>query len=73
MTILPTGTAAGKTYGVAKKANIIAVKVLSDEGSGSVADIVEGIQFVIDSAKDSGKPTVASMSLGKFALSCFVL
>ncbi|KAJ3000181.1 hypothetical protein NUW54_g6827 [Trametes sanguinea] len=34
-----SGTAAGATYGVAKKANLIAVKVLSDQGSGSVSDM----------------------------------
>ena len=30
------GIAAGKTYGVAKKANILAVKVLGDNGYGLV-------------------------------------
>eukprot|EP01060_Flectonema_neradi_P022080 TRINITY_DN302_c0_g1_i6.p1 TRINITY_DN302_c0_g1~~TRINITY_DN302_c0_g1_i6.p1 ORF type:complete len:235 (+),score=55.49 TRINITY_DN302_c0_g1_i6:1470-2174(+) len=34
------GTVAGKTYGVAKKAHIIAVKVLGDNGSGSTATTV---------------------------------
>ena len=31
--------AGGKKYGVAKKAGLIAVKVLSDAGSGSTADV----------------------------------
>lgn len=33
------GTAAGSQFGVAKSASIVAVKVLSDAGSGSVADM----------------------------------
>jgi cerevisin len=58
------GTAAGKTYGVAKKASIIGVKVLSDNGQGSTADIVDGINWVLTNVKTTGKPSIASMSLG---------
>lgn len=58
------GTAAGKTFGLAKNANLIAVKVLDKEGSGSTADIVAGIQFVVSNAKKTGKPSIGSMSLG---------
>ncbi|KAG5651131.1 hypothetical protein H0H81_009764 [Sphagnurus paluster] len=58
------GTAAGSQYGVAKAANIIAVKILSDAGSGSVADIVSGLDWVASSAKSSGRPSIVSMSLG---------
>ncbi|KAF9493009.1 peptidase 1 [Pleurotus eryngii] len=55
------GTVAGSTYGAA---NVIAVKVLSDGGSGSVADIVSGLNYVLDSYQASGRPTIVSMSLG---------
>ncbi|KDR86145.1 hypothetical protein GALMADRAFT_261704 [Galerina marginata CBS 339.88] len=58
------GTAAGSQFGVAKAANIIAVKVLSDAGSGAVADIVSGLNFVLSSARSSGRPSIVSMSLG---------
>ncbi|PPQ87122.1 hypothetical protein CVT25_000941 [Psilocybe cyanescens] len=58
------GTAAGITYGVAKKANIIAVKVLSDAGSGSVSGIVTGLNWVISQAEISGRPSIVSLSLG---------
>ena len=34
------GTVMGNTYGIAKKATAIAVKVLSDFGSGSTAYVV---------------------------------
>ncbi|KAJ7103679.1 serine protease [Mycena crocata] len=58
------GTAAGVQFGVAKKASIIAVKVLSDAGSGAVSDIVAGLSFVRDQAAASGRPSIASLSLG---------
>ena len=37
-----SGIVAGKTYGVAKSANIIAVKVLNRCGNGTIADAIEG-------------------------------
>jgi cerevisin len=55
------GTAAGGPYGIAKKANIIAVKVLSDAGSGAITDIVNGLNWV---RSQSGANKVVSMSLG---------
>ncbi|RDB29494.1 Cuticle-degrading protease [Hypsizygus marmoreus] len=58
------GTVAGSQFGVAKSASIIAVKVLSDGGSGSVADIVSGLNYVLTSARASGRPSIVSMSLG---------
>lgn len=33
-----SGTIAGKKYGVAKKANVIAIKVLKSNGSGTMSD-----------------------------------
>ncbi|KAI0778227.1 serine protease [Trametes elegans] len=59
-----SGTAAGTTYGVAKKANLIAVKVLSDGGSGTVSDIISGLSWVGQQATASGRPSIASLSLG---------
>ncbi|GLB42668.1 putative peptidase S8 family protein [Lyophyllum shimeji] len=58
------GTAAGSQYGVAKAASIIAVKVLDDSGSGAVSDIVSGLNWVLSSARSSGRPSIVSMSLG---------
>lgn len=58
------GTAAGKTYGVAKNANLIAVKVLSDNGSGLTSDIIDGLNWVIGNVNSTGNPSIASMSLG---------
>ncbi|MGW1957382.1 S8 family peptidase [Streptomyces sp. NPDC001920] len=54
-------TVAGSTYGVAKKAKIVAVRVLNNSGSGTTAGVVAGIDWV--TANHSG-PSVANMSLG---------
>lgn len=59
-----SGTAAGTRYGVAKGANLIAVKVLSDSGSGATSGIVSGLNWVLSQARASGRPSVVSMSLG---------
>ncbi|QRW14048.1 subtilisin-like protease 8 [Ceratobasidium sp. AG-Ba] len=58
------GTIASKDFGVAKAANVIAVKVLGADGSGATSDIIDGIAFAMQSAQQSGKPSVISMSLG---------
>jgi subtilisin family serine protease len=55
------GTVGGKTYGMAKKANIVGVKVLSASGSGSTAGVIDGIDWV---AKNFKKPSTGNMSLG---------
>jgi subtilisin family serine protease len=59
-----SGTIAGKETGIAKKANIICVQVLSSTGSGTIAGVVQGINFVAEEAKKSGRKSVANMSLG---------
>ncbi|MEX2109527.1 MAG: S8 family serine peptidase [Gemmatimonadaceae bacterium] len=55
------GTVAGTTYGVAKAARVIAVRVLDCEGSGFGSDVIAGIDWV---AANAVKPAVANMSLG---------
>ncbi|MBA2944641.1 S8 family peptidase [Streptomyces himalayensis] len=55
------GTVAGTTYGVAKKANVVAVRVLDDAGGGTLAQVIAGIDWV---TKNARKPAVANMSLG---------
>jgi subtilisin family serine protease len=54
-------TVAGEAHGVAKKANIVAVRVLDDQGSGTTEGVVAGIDWVTKNAK---APSVANMSLG---------
>ena len=73
------GTIASAKYGVAKKANVIAVKVLGSNGSGTMSDVVGGVVWSASRAKDKAdkadaeyaskgstkhKGSVANMSLG---------
>ncbi|WP_019890240.1 S8 family peptidase [Streptomyces purpureus] len=55
------GTIAGTAHGVAKKAKIVAVRVLDDSGSGTTEQVVAGIDWV---TKNHQGPSVANMSLG---------
>jgi cerevisin len=73
------GTIASRKYGVAKSANIIAVKVLGSNGSGTMSDVLAGVQWATTQAqaklaaaraeflatgKTSHRGSVANMSLG---------
>ncbi|GAA6526343.1 S8 family peptidase [Intrasporangium sp. DVR] len=55
------GTAAGTSYGVAKKATVHAVRVLDCSGSGSNADIIAGVNWIKTNAV---KPAVVNYSIG---------
>ncbi|KAI1797922.1 serine protease [Ganoderma leucocontextum] len=66
-----SGTAAGATYGVAKKANLFAVKVLSDAGTGFISDIVSALSWVSQQVTASGRPSIATMSLSGSASQTF--
>ena len=57
------GTVAGKTYGIAKSATIIAVKVLGDTGTGTTAGVIEGVEYVAINAAKRKRPSLANMSL----------
>ncbi|KAJ8507395.1 hypothetical protein ONZ45_g10228 [Pleurotus djamor] len=56
---------------LAKSARVIAVKVLSDAGSGTVSGIISGLNYVAQSAQASGRPTVINLSLGGGASAAF--
>ncbi|KAI8842305.1 serine protease [Chytriomyces cf. hyalinus JEL632] len=71
------GTIASKAYGVAKMANVVAVKVLRSNGSGSMSDVLKGIEWVAREhveknqaggasrdGRTGNKKSVANMSLG---------
>jgi cerevisin len=60
------GVIGGKTYGIAKKATVIAVKVLRTSGFGSNADVIKGVEWVLEQhlARSGQRKTVANMSLG---------
>ncbi|UPR00512.1 dihydroxy-acid dehydratase [Chloropicon primus] len=55
------GTAVGRTTGVAKDAKVVGVRVLDCSGSGSVSDVIAGLDWV---ANHHQKPAIVTMSLG---------
>jgi len=55
------GTVGSQTYGVAKNVNLIPVRVLGCNGSGSNAGVIDGVNYV---AQVASGPSVANMSLG---------
>jgi cerevisin len=71
-----SGTIAGAKYGVAKKAHVYGVKVLNSQGSGTMSDVVKGVEFAAEShlkkvkdakagkGKKGFKGSTANMSLG---------
>ena len=57
------GTVGSSVYGVASKATIIPIRVLDCNGSGSMSNVLAGVNYAI-SAKTPGKTAVLNMSLG---------
>ncbi|MDB1086911.1 S8 family serine peptidase [Streptomyces sp. ACA25] len=55
------GTVGGAAHGVAKQADLVSVKVLNDNGSGTIESVVGGIDWA---TADADGPAVANMSLG---------
>jgi len=58
------GTIGGNIYGMAKKAKLVAVKVLNRGGSGTWASVIDGINWAHHAGGTDGGPSIASMSLG---------
>ncbi|MFH9201180.1 S8 family peptidase [Streptomyces anulatus] len=54
-------TAAGTVYGVAKKAKVVAVRVLNNSGSGTTAGVIAGVDWITANHVAS---SVANVSLG---------
>lgn len=59
------GTIAGTTYGVAKKATVIAVKVFQGE-QGTTSDVLAGFDWAVNNIISNSRQAVSavSMSLG---------
>jgi subtilisin family serine protease len=55
------GTVGGRTWGVAKRVQLVGVRVLNCAGYGSDADVIAGMDWV---ARNATLPAVANMSLG---------
>jgi subtilisin family serine protease len=56
-------TLAGETFGVAKKANIVAVRVLDSKGDGLLGDIVAGLDWIYQVVQRSSGKYIINMSL----------
>ena len=57
------GTIAGTTWGVAKAATIVPVRVLDCNGSGTWSGVIAGLDWIVG-AHPAGTPGVVNMSLG---------
>jgi subtilisin family serine protease len=59
-------TAAGSKFGVAKKASVVAVKVLGADGSGTNSQVIAGMDWAVKDSKSRGATgkSVMNMSLG---------
>ncbi len=57
------GTIGGQTYGVAKAVRIVPIRVLSCRGSGSMFNVISGVNWMIEHHL-AGVPAVANLSLG---------
>lgn len=57
------GTTAGTTYGIAKSATLIPVRVLGCTGSGTFSGVIAGLDWIVANHA-AGTPAVANMSLG---------
>jgi hypothetical protein len=57
------GTVAGSTYGMAKGATIVPVRVLDCSGSGFNSDVVAGLDWIVANHA-AGTPAVANLSVG---------
>jgi len=56
------GTAAGTTFGVAKQATVVPVRVLDCNGSGSLSGVIAGLDWIVENHTTG--PAVANLSLG---------
>ena len=60
-----SSTAAGTTYGVAKGAFLVPVRVLGCNGSGSTSGVIAGLDWILSNSNPNNKTqAVVSMSLG---------
>ncbi len=59
-----SGTIAGTTYGVAKSARIVPVRVLDSTGSGSTAGVISGLNWVSGQISQGVTRAVVNLSLG---------
>ena len=57
------GTIGSKSYGVAKSVQLVAVKVLNDRGIGSIAVIIEGLEWIISDHEARSSDSIMARSI----------
>jgi len=57
-----SGTIGGKNVGIAKKIKLVSVRVLNNQGSGTISGVVAGLDWAVNNHLDF--PAVGNMSLG---------
>eukprot|EP00117_Sycon_ciliatum_P023610 scpid80089/ scgid4739/ Subtilisin-like protease CPC735_031240 len=58
------GIVGGKTFGVAKKVNVVAVKVFDEGGRTSEAAVVDGLRWIAQDFRRTRKPSIINLSIG---------
>ncbi|GMG40265.1 unnamed protein product [Ambrosiozyma monospora] len=58
------GVIGSATYGVAKKIDIVSIKVLDRFGQGTLSSVIAGLEFAVNHRQSVGNPGVANLSLG---------
>lgn len=61
--------AIGYAAGMGKKSNVIAVKILGADGSGSGTSVLQGMEWVLQQQTSNPKPCIVNMSLGTSGVS----
>ncbi|KAI8835140.1 peptidase S8/S53 domain-containing protein [Chytridium lagenaria] len=69
---LCAGLIAGSTYGVAKKASIVSVKILNKDGGGTVQVAVSAIQWIKAAALASNRPCIVNIAFSAGGASKFL-
>ncbi|KAI8929575.1 peptidase S8/S53 domain-containing protein [Entophlyctis helioformis] len=59
------GIVASKTYGVAKSARVVSVRVFDSDGGSTMANLLNGLDYVTRATKASGRRSVVNLSLGR--------
>jgi cerevisin len=55
--------AVGSKYGVAKGANLVAVRALNCRGNGALSAVARALNWVVQNAGQTGRPSIASLSM----------
>ncbi|GAV53878.1 hypothetical protein ZYGR_0AK03800 [Zygosaccharomyces rouxii] len=59
------GIVGSRTFGVAKKVNLVEVKALNNRGQGNLTTVISAVEFAVNHCRSSGKKgCVANLSLG---------